>query len=117
MDLITLFIYELIRLEHLMDSLDCFSSSSGTAFSLYFTSILNINNMIGKKVGLGSGRGLGLGEGQGRNKGGSFGPGGFCVCAKCGEKIRHQQGVKCTTIKCPGCGTTMIREELLNKKK
>ncbi|MBN2662459.1 MAG: hypothetical protein JXR68_02315 [Bacteroidales bacterium] len=53
----------------------------------------------------------------GRNNGGAFGPGGFCVCAKCGEKLSHQPGVKCTTIKCPKCGTTMIREELLNLKK
>lgn len=64
-----------------------------------------------------TGQGLGLDHGgrKGRNKGGSFGPGGFCVCAKCGEKTPHQQGVKCTTIKCPTCGHKMIREELLNK--
>ena len=35
----------------------------------------------------GTGRGLGRGGGQGRNKGGAFGPGGFCVCSKCGAKI------------------------------
>ena len=63
------------------------------------------------------GKGLNKGGGQGRNKGGAFGPGGFCVCAKCGHKIPHQQGTKCTTIKCEKCGTTMIREELLNKNK
>lgn len=51
-----------------------------------------------------------------RNKGGGYGPGGFCVCAKCGEKVPHQQGMKCTTIKCPNCGKTMIREELLHDK-
>lgn len=56
-------------------------------------------------------------ERQGKNKGGSMGPGGFCMCAKCGEKIKHKQGVKCTTLKCPKCGHTMVREELLNKKK
>jgi len=55
------------------------------------------------------------GGGKGRNKGGALGTGGFCVCAKCGEKIPHQQGEKCTTIKCPACGHTMIREELLKK--
>ena len=64
---------------------------------------------------LGDGKGLGLGGGHGRNKGGAFGVGGYCVCAKCGHKQPHQQGVKCTTIKCPSCGTTMIREELLKK--
>ena len=54
---------------------------------------------------------------QGKNKGGAMGPGGFCICAKCGEKIPHKQGVKCTNLKCPSCGHTMVREELLNKKK
>ena len=63
----------------------------------------------------GTGQGLGRGVGQGRNKGGGFGTGGFCLCAKCGEKVLHQQSVKCTTIKCPACGHTMVREELLNK--
>ncbi len=69
----------------------------------------------GHRDGQGSGRGQGLGGGRGKNNGGSFGNGGYCICAKCGEKIPHQQGVKCTTIKCPACGHTMIREELLNK--
>jgi predicted DNA-binding protein (UPF0251 family)/DNA-directed RNA polymerase subunit RPC12/RpoP len=63
----------------------------------------------------GSGRGLGRGGGRGRNKGGSFGTGGFCVCAKCGAKVPHLQGVKCTTVKCPQCGHAMVREELLKK--
>ncbi|UBM63557.1 hypothetical protein LA303_06215 [Candidatus Sulfidibacterium hydrothermale] len=61
------------------------------------------------------GKGLGHGGGHGRNHGGGFGVGGYCVCAKCGTKIPHQQGVKCTTVKCPNCGHTMIREELLKK--
>ena len=69
----------------------------------------------GHRDGQGSGRGQGLGGGRGKNNGGSFGNGGFCICAKCGEKVPHQQAVKCTTIKCPACGHTMIREELLNK--
>ena len=56
------------------------------------------------------------GSGRGRNKGGSFGIGGNCICAKCGTKVPHQQGIKCTTLKCPNCGKTMIREELLNQK-
>jgi ribosomal protein S26 len=54
--------------------------------------------------------------GKGRNKGGAYGPGGFCVCAKCGEKVPHEKGIKCTTLKCPKCGHTMIREELLNRE-
>ena len=51
----------------------------------------------------------------GRNRGAALGPGGFCVCAKCGEKVPHEQGVKCTTLKCPKCGHTMVRNELLKK--
>jgi len=67
--------------------------------------------------GSGQGKGLGLGGGRGKNKGGAYSVGGYCVCAKCGTKIQHQQGVKCTTLKCPDCGHTMIREELLNEKR
>jgi predicted RNA-binding Zn-ribbon protein involved in translation (DUF1610 family) len=63
------------------------------------------------------GRGKGFGPGHGRNKGGAEGPGGYCICAKCGKKIPHQQGIKCTKIKCPDCGKPMIREELLNRSK
>ena len=76
---------------------------------------VNKMNNSGKNENPGGGRGLGLGGGRGRNKGGAFGTGGFCVCAKCGEKVPHQRGVKCTTLKCPKCGKTMIREELLKK--
>ncbi len=52
-------------------------------------------------------------RGRGRNRGGSFGPGGYCVCVKCGEKVQHQRGVKCTTVRCPACGHPMVREELV----
>lgn len=66
--------------------------------------------------GGGGGRGGGAGSARGaRNRGGGFGPGGFCVCAKCGEKIQHERGVKCTELKCPKCGTPLVREELLKK--
>lgn len=70
-----------------------------------------------KNSGAGQGRGLGTGGGRGKNKGGAFGNDGYCICAKCGTKVSHQQGVKCTTLKCPDCGHTMIREELLNTKR
>jgi len=63
---------------------------------------------------MGGGRGHGMAGGRGKNKGGSFGVGGYCVCAKCGERVKHQTGIKCTTIKCPKCAHTMVREELLS---
>jgi len=78
---------------------------------------------LGQSHGSGQGRdtgsnlGSGTGPGQGRNKGGAYGTGGFCICTKCGEKIPHRRGVKCTTLKCPECGHTMIREELIMDKK
>lgn len=65
----------------------------------------------------GSGRGMGNGGGRGRNNGGGYSVGGNCICAKCGTKIPHQQGTPCTKLKCPNCGNTMIREELLNDRK
>ncbi len=78
----------------------------------------------GRGMGGGGGRGRGQGGGRGsvgggggRNRGGGFGAGGFCVCAKCGAKVPHQRGVKCTDLKCPSCGHTMVREELLNTKR
>lgn len=93
----------------------------------------NLENQNNQRRGRGNGRGLGngngngrgngfgngqhLGGGGGRNHGGGFGTGGFCVCAKCGEKTPHQTGVKCTTIKCSSCGHVMVREELLAEKK
>lgn len=61
------------------------------------------------------GKGRTLGLGRGKNKGGAMGTGGYCVCAKCGTRLPHKRNVKCTTHKCPSCGTTMIREELLKK--
>jgi len=60
---------------------------------------------------------MNLTKGGGRNKGGAFGPGGYCICAKCGYKIPHQKGHKCTELRCPECGKPLIREELLNQKK
>lgn len=38
------------------------------------------------------------------------GPGGNCVCPKCGEKITHAAGTPCFDIPCPKCGTKMVRE-------
>ncbi len=37
------------------------------------------------------------------------GPGGVCVCPKCGEKVSHQVGTSCTSLSCPKCGAKMVR--------
>ena len=61
------------------------------------------------------GRGLGLGRGRGgggRGLGGgrsAAGPGGQCVCPKCGHKGSHTLGQPCYQQKCPKCGSPMIR--------
>jgi hypothetical protein len=74
-----------------------------------------LRNRFGQGRGAGgSGRGLGRGPGGGRGQGGGAkpgsGPGGNCVCPKCGKKIPHVAGQRCIDLKCPDCGTTMIRE-------
>jgi len=61
------------------------------------------------------GRGLGLGRSKlsgGRGRMGRFaeGPGGTCVCPKCGYKEQHQVGVPCYQKKCPKCRSPMTRE-------
>lgn len=38
------------------------------------------------------------------------GPGGECVCPKCGYRAAHQSGVPCSTIQCPKCGAYLERE-------
>ncbi len=60
--------------------------------------------------GPGTGRGSGRGGGRGRMGGFSAGPVGKCVCPACGTKAEHQIGVPCYEMKCPKCGTLMIRE-------
>lgn len=58
----------------------------------------------------GRGRGAG-GRGQGAGgRGQGAGPQGNCVCPSCGEKVKHQPGTPCNAVKCPKCGTPMVRE-------
>jgi len=38
------------------------------------------------------------------------GPGGYCVCSKCGYKILHESGVPCSTLECPKCKINLVRE-------
>ena len=60
--------------------------------------------------GLGFGRGRGLG-GRGRMGGPlAAGPGGFCVCPKCGYREPQIRGQPCMNKKCPKCKTLMKRE-------
>jgi hypothetical protein len=71
-------------------------------------------------MGRGSGGGQGRGQGplrpsgtrQAGRMGGpeAAGPGGYCVCPACGHKVPHQAGQPCSSIKCPKCGVTMVRE-------
>jgi len=60
-------------------------------------------------AGRGMGRGRGFGGG-GRMGGFAAGPGGNCVCPKCGHKEAQIRGQPCMNKKCPKCGTPMTRE-------
>ncbi len=48
-------------------------------------------------------------KGRGRMGGTAMGPGGGCVCPKCGYAGPHQRGVPCFEQNCPKCGTKMAR--------
>jgi predicted DNA-binding protein (UPF0251 family) len=47
--------------------------------------------------------------GRGLKGGKGLGPGGECLCPKCGHKIPHERGVPCYEQECPKCGTEMTR--------
>ena len=49
------------------------------------------------------------GKGRGMGGGRALGPGGQCVCPKCGHKESHERGHPCLEIKCPECGSYMTR--------
>ncbi len=75
-----------------------------------------LRNRFGQ--GQGQGRG-GRGQGQGQRQGGvglgrdnqpNSGPGGNCICPKCGHKEPHVAGQRCLDRACPKCGTKMNRE-------
>ena len=57
------------------------------------------------------GRRLFGGGGRGRLGGTKpgAGPGGECVCPKCGQRVTHGVGQPCYGISCPKCGTKMVR--------
>jgi len=66
---------------------------------------IKIEGGVYKMVGFGRGRG-----GGGRMRGPfAAGPGGTCICPKCKHELPHQAGVPCYQMKCPKCGTPMVR--------
>ncbi len=69
--------------------------------------------VIGQEIRLEGGEAKMNGFGRGGQGGFGAGPGGYCVCTnpKCGYKAPHQAGVPCYQMKCPKCGSPMIREE------
>jgi hypothetical protein len=64
----------------------------------------NFRNRGGRGTGRGGRGGRGAGDKPGS------GPGGYCVCPKCGYKTPHQAGQRCLDQTCPECGTKMTRE-------
>ena len=56
-----------------------------------------------------TGAGRGPGGGRGRMGGKGLGPGGECVCPKCGTRAPHQQGIPCYQQLCPQCNAPMTR--------
>jgi predicted Fe-Mo cluster-binding NifX family protein len=65
---------------------------------------------MGQGVGQGIGQGMGQGQGMGRDGGFRAGPGGYCICPKCEERVPHELGCPCFENTCPKCGTVMTRE-------
>ena len=71
---------------------------------------IKIEGGVYKMMGRGMGFGRGRGGGRGR-MGGQFaaGPGGTCICPSCKNEVSHQVGIPCYQMKCPKCGTLMVR--------
>ena len=68
---------------------------------------------MGPPPGAGRKGGRGGGQGRGGRMNGNrtaAGPGGECICPKCGTKTPHQAGVPCFQVNCPSCGSQMVRK-------
>ncbi len=46
-------------------------------------------------------------------RGFAMGPGGECMCTnpKCAHVLTHNRGEPCYALKCPKCGSPMVRKE------
>jgi len=62
----------------------------------------------GKALRIGGGAYM---TGRGLKGGMGMGPGGYCVCTKCGYKMPHERGSPCYGKKCPECGAEMTRSD------
>lgn len=51
-------------------------------------------------------------RGMGRMRGFGAGPGGECMCtnAECGYTMPHERARPCYELKCPKCGSSMVRK-------
>lgn len=59
----------------------------------------------------GSSKGTGFGIRGGRLGGStSAGPEGYCICPKCGTKVKHNRAQPCAGLQCPQCGSAMNRD-------
>jgi cation diffusion facilitator family transporter len=38
------------------------------------------------------------------------GPGGYCVCPKCGYERMHESGIPCSKVECPKCKISLVRK-------